>query len=319
MPDDATPEFEDNAPSLPAERQQSLTFMGNWMALYSALAKAQAEFPEIPRTKTVTIQGAGYSYSFDYSPLDNTQHLIRPILGKHGIAINQPPVTGPNKDFRVVTIMAGHGGAVVGEIDIARVGDIKQQAGLFTYMQRYGYEGMVGVKADTDDDGAAANNEGAKIQDRTPKRRTPDNPPPSQPSGKQRQILLDRGVPEAEIDAMTRQQASDRLDQLLAKKPNGAKRQNDAPEKPSERRVTPPGEPPTQAENAQETQDEEVSPTAEQQAQFTGLLKALGYLSRGPAMQRCEELGVRVPKTGADYTRIIAGLTAEAEERGVAI
>ena len=58
--------------------------------LNEALAKAQGEFPPIPREKTVTVKTkTGGSYSFAYAPLDAILSACRPVLAKNGLAITQ--------------------------------------------------------------------------------------------------------------------------------------------------------------------------------------------------------------------------------------
>ena len=58
--------------------------------LAAALAKARAEFPEIPKTKEVIVQSQKGSYTFKYAPLEKMIQLIRPILMKHGLSFSQP-------------------------------------------------------------------------------------------------------------------------------------------------------------------------------------------------------------------------------------
>ena len=148
--------FDDEAaapPALPPDPE--FRFEGHIDKLFSELAKAQGTFPEIPRTKKVEMWSKGKPrellYSYDYSPLDNTQKILRPILSKHGIAVVQPPASKGNA-FRVLTIMAGHGARIISEIGIPRNNNPKEHTGLFTYFQRAAYEGMCGVKADSDEE-----------------------------------------------------------------------------------------------------------------------------------------------------------------------
>lgn len=160
--------------------QSSLRFHGDCGKLFEALAAAQAEFPDIPRSRTVTVRKDNkILYTYDYSPLDNTQRILRPILAMHGIAIMQPPCDAPNGRYRVVTVMAGHGGMVEADISCDKVEGIKDQAGVFTYLQRYGYEGIVGVKADTDDDGNRASGDAHEVADRKPASKVSPTPTPS--------------------------------------------------------------------------------------------------------------------------------------------
>ncbi|MDX2253265.1 MAG: ERF family protein [Nitrospira sp.] len=185
--------------------QGSLRIFGDPSKLFDALAAAQGEFPDIPRTKTVTVrirpERGGGQYTFDYSPLDNTQRVLRPILSRHGIAVMQPPCDGA--PYRVVTILAGHGARIEVDFTLSKLGDIKEQAGAFTYAQRYQYEGICGVKADTDDDGNAASGDSAVVSDRQPKpapqkNRTPPAVAPKEPAKQEaRQETIPTEAPKA--------------------------------------------------------------------------------------------------------------------------
>ena len=67
--------------------------------LAAALAKAQSEFPPIPRDKTVTVQTkAGGSYTFSYAPLDTVLGAVRGPLTSNGFQLeyldNAGNVTG---------------------------------------------------------------------------------------------------------------------------------------------------------------------------------------------------------------------------------
>lgn len=152
-------------------------------ALFAALAKAQAEFPPIPRTKEVTIRGKTddgrpYSYTFEYAPLDQILDTLRPILGKHGLCFSQPPVSGDGNDYEVRTILGHSGGAYFeAVIRVQKVPKVKDQGGLFTYLKRYSANGILGVEPSTDDDAAVASGEERDIKDRGGKRSSPPAPP----------------------------------------------------------------------------------------------------------------------------------------------
>lgn len=141
-------------------------------ALFAALSAAQGEFPDIPRTKTAKIFGetkAGkrYEYTFDYAPLDAILKAVRGPLKNAGLCLVFPPAAhGSNFSVGAMLSHSG-GGRMQTTIHLERVDDIKKQAGNFTYMQRYCVCGLLGIFADTDDDGASANDERADIRDRS--------------------------------------------------------------------------------------------------------------------------------------------------------
>ena len=67
-------------------------------ALNEALAKAQGEFPEIKRERTVEVvsKGTGGKYTFSYAPLDLIMSKIRPTLAAHGLSVVQVLEAGPS-------------------------------------------------------------------------------------------------------------------------------------------------------------------------------------------------------------------------------
>ena len=58
--------------------------------LAAALAKAQGEFPVIPKSKTGKIEGKtqggrDYSYEYKYADLDDIKAVVQPILSANGL------------------------------------------------------------------------------------------------------------------------------------------------------------------------------------------------------------------------------------------
>lgn len=113
--------------------------------LFAALAKAQGEFPVIPKAK------AGHGYN--YAPLDLIQRLTRPVLSKHGLGFSQYPdgdemvtllfhASGECKEFRYP--MKRIGGA--------RMNEMQAQGAVTTYAARYSYCLALGISADEDTD-----------------------------------------------------------------------------------------------------------------------------------------------------------------------
>jgi len=141
--------------------------------LAGALALAQAEFPAIPRSKTVQVRTrTGGNYTFNYAPLEAIIAATRPALSKHGLSVMQDI-----RDGHVCTILAHKSGqiAVMAAIKIEAVQEYKsgpngeavlqpptpQDIGsALTYARRYSYSLALCISADDDDDvGAAAGNE----------------------------------------------------------------------------------------------------------------------------------------------------------------
>ena len=118
-----------------------------------ALAQAQAEFPPLPRSKTVQVRSDKGSYEFSYAPLDEILSAVRPALAKHELALTQT-FRGP-----VVRTLLLHssGEWIASDLPLPTVPAAPQQLGsLITYVRRYAVVSILGVAAEDDDDGNVA-------------------------------------------------------------------------------------------------------------------------------------------------------------------
>lgn len=135
-------------------------------SLVSALAKAQSEFPVIPKSKTVSVTSkrTGAKYTFDYAPLEVILHSIRPVLKNNGLAFIQS-VSGD-----ALTTMLLHSSGEWIESDplpIRAMEDGPQALGsAITYGRRYGLTSMLGIVTEDDDDGNAAEGNSATKSER---------------------------------------------------------------------------------------------------------------------------------------------------------
>lgn len=122
-----------------------------------ALAKAQAEFPKLPKDKVAKIDTkAGGQYSYRYADLASILEAIREPMAKHKLAIVQPVESGQGS-VRVTTVILHGSGEYLGcEVTIAYQGDVKALGSAITYARRYGLTSMLGLAADEDDDATAA-------------------------------------------------------------------------------------------------------------------------------------------------------------------
>lgn len=151
------------APESPGARP--LMMSARFGDLMLALAKAQGEFPPIPRDKTVTVrlknkqtgEPAG-SYTHKYAPLETIIDKTRPALAKHGIALMQAPVMvqegGHSVEMLRTILFHGEQWASVDIPMFVSSGDNKSQAygSGMTYSKRYGYSAALCVAADADED-----------------------------------------------------------------------------------------------------------------------------------------------------------------------
>lgn len=120
--------------------------------LFAALAKAQAEFPAIPKNRTGRIRPKDQSkqgYEFKYADLEAIIAATRPALTAHGISVIQVV-----RDARLVTILAHESGeSIESSLPLGNPGqnvDLKVYGSDMSYLRRYGYQSMVCVASDDD-------------------------------------------------------------------------------------------------------------------------------------------------------------------------
>ncbi len=117
---------------------------GNSSKIYEALAQAQGQFPDIPKTK----QGHGYKYA----PMGAILKCVRPILSKHGLAIIQH-MDGAHM---VTIICHADGGKIETRFPLrqieGRMNAMQAMGAVSTYASRYGLCLALGIAADEDAD-----------------------------------------------------------------------------------------------------------------------------------------------------------------------
>ncbi len=147
--------------------------------LVEALAKAQGAFPEIERNRTVTVRpkSGGQEYQFKYATLSAIIDAIRKPLSEAGLAYTQIISHDSDTGFYVLTTTLHFGNQFLSsKTPIIVEGSTNQQFGsALTYMKRYALAAILGIAADEDDDGNAADgNEIKAVKDKTPKAPAPD-------------------------------------------------------------------------------------------------------------------------------------------------
>jgi hypothetical protein len=126
--------------------------------LAEALIKAQAEFPEIHRTKEVVVQGTRGSYVFKYAPMEKTLPVIRPVLAKHGLTFIQ----GGAGELLVSLLMHTSGEWVSFAMPLLDQPTPQQYGSQFSFKRRYAMDGLLGIKSDDADDDQAYKSDGKK-------------------------------------------------------------------------------------------------------------------------------------------------------------
>ena len=119
--------------------------------LLSDLAKAQAEFPTLPKDKN------GYNYK--YTDLDTVISTLRPILAKHNIGFMQTLTTAGNGMSAMTTRLFNAAGEWLEDttplpgISLAKGNAAQNLGAAITYLKRYTLCAMLGISCDEDPDG----------------------------------------------------------------------------------------------------------------------------------------------------------------------
>jgi hypothetical protein len=150
-------------------------------ALIAALAKAQGAIGDIERNRTVTVRpkSGGQEYSFRYATLSAIFTAIKKPLADNGIGYTQVISHDAYGGFYVLTTTIYHGNQFISsKVPLIAEGGSNQQFGsALTYMKRYALAALLGIAADEDDDGNAADGNEIKSLADKPTKAAPPKPP----------------------------------------------------------------------------------------------------------------------------------------------
>lgn len=125
----------------------------------TALIKAQADFPIIPKNQTAKIRTkSGYEYSYRYSDLNDTIQAVKNALANAKLAITQGLGMSEGK-ASITTLLIHESGqyfktVMEVTIDEDMKGNAMQRLGSsITYGRRYALSAILGIASEEDDDG----------------------------------------------------------------------------------------------------------------------------------------------------------------------
>lgn len=122
--------------------------------LFAALAKAQAGFGKLARTRRsrITLKTGG-GYTHDYETLADVIEATQPSLSENGIAVLQFPFVGQST-ITVRTMLAHESGQwLYNDLTATIFGTDPQNIGIgTTYLMRYARKAILGISAPYDDD-----------------------------------------------------------------------------------------------------------------------------------------------------------------------
>lgn len=136
-----------------------------------ALAKAQSEFKEVKKDATAKIpMKKGGHYTYKYATLPNIIESSRDALSKNGIAITQP-IVFTSKGQCLQTLLIHESGETLKSEMPLNTNQAPQLLGsLLTYYRRYQLSAILGIAADEDEDGQAAQDGYSKQKQQAPQK-----------------------------------------------------------------------------------------------------------------------------------------------------
>lgn len=130
-------------------------------AFNEALALFQGECPIIRRTKKTDFTSkSGNQTKYDYSPLDEIVHVVKPILNKHGFSYSFNVKENEKSSTLITTIRHKDGHSVPSELefeslhDDGRMNNSQRRKSALTYVKRAGLENALGIVTAGEDDDA---------------------------------------------------------------------------------------------------------------------------------------------------------------------
>jgi hypothetical protein len=167
----------------------------NLNELAGALSAFQAEVPSLFKSDTVKVtpRAGGREYTFKYVPLEAAVEVVRPFLGKHGLAVSQ--LLG---DGAITSLLMHKSGQYLGtetsyksrldnldrknENGYAGGASSQDEGALITYYSRYAFMRILGLVGDDDDDSNSVNGNTYTRETKPAAVRTPaapDSPTPA--------------------------------------------------------------------------------------------------------------------------------------------
>jgi len=157
--------------------------------LYTALAKVQAEIPEVKKNRTADVykKDGTYAYSYSYADLADVSLAILPALGRHDLAFAAFPVHRDDGKFGLsYMLLHSGGGCIEGFWEIDTSGGMQMIGGRVTYARRYALCAVTGVVAEEDMDAREGAPRSRTVQRRQRQPRNDDGQPAEPPQTVQR-------------------------------------------------------------------------------------------------------------------------------------
>lgn len=126
--------------------------------LAKALAEAQAEIAPPKKGRTASIKSEKGSYSYTYADLSDIIECYRKPLSTRGLALTQCMSMRDGHLVLSTKLLHSSDQWIASEYPIASYNRPQEQGSAITYARRYAVTALLGIAAEEDDDGAAAQN-----------------------------------------------------------------------------------------------------------------------------------------------------------------
>lgn len=121
----------------------------------TALASAQAELRNPPKTKEANVRSDKGNFKYRYVDFADGLDIVRPILGKHGICFVQTTPVDGDQMWLVTKLVHSSGQWISSPYPVGRIGAHQALGAALSYARRYSLFAMVGIVGEDDDDGEA--------------------------------------------------------------------------------------------------------------------------------------------------------------------
>ena len=121
-----------------------------------ALGKAQEAFPDIPKSKKVTVKSAKGSFSYSFTPLSVLAKAVKPALQASELSYTQITRFFDAQLWLVTVLMHSSGEYLESSYPVSADKanrDPQAFGSALTYAKRYSLAGILGIATEEDDDG----------------------------------------------------------------------------------------------------------------------------------------------------------------------
>lgn len=139
--------------------------------LAAALSKAQGEIAAPKKGRTAKIKSEKGQYEYSYADLADVIECYRPALSKHGLALTQSMRLQDGHLVLNTKLLHSSDQWIDSDYPLQSYNRPQEQGSAITYARRYAACALLGIAAEDDDDGAAA-------QTATPKAAAKPEPKP---------------------------------------------------------------------------------------------------------------------------------------------